>query len=163
MGPTRGFQPTPFRAEGVGLLSLLRFIIRLAEYTGKFEECQTGVIATDSKSILDTLFGIEQSKKVCQAIRKFKEIETLSPDWDIVEELQTTLAVLPGITLRQIKRHQDQKVRYELLAQLNVDVDHLAGKYQQTHGRARTHVLMSPNARSNFVHNDVTITSNIAK
>jgi hypothetical protein len=118
MGPTRGFQPTPYRVEGVGLLSLLRFLTRLAEYTGKFDEW-TGIIATDSKSILDTLFGVEQSKKDCQeAIKKFMEIKTLSPDWEVVVELQAALAILPGITLRLIKGHQDRKTSYERLSVL---------------------------------------------
>ena len=164
MGPTRGFQPTPYRAEGVGLLSLLRFLTRLAEYCGKFDEWH-GIIATDSKSILDTLFGVEQSKNDCQAIKKLNEIETLSPDSDVIVELQAALAALPGITLRHIKGHQDRKTSYDrlsLLAQLNVDADHLAGEYQQTHGCEKPPVLMSPNVRAHFVQEDVNITSNIA-
>jgi hypothetical protein len=38
MGPARGYQPTPYRAKGVGILSLLRFLIRLAEYACKFDQ-----------------------------------------------------------------------------------------------------------------------------
>jgi hypothetical protein len=164
MGPARGYKPTPYRAEGVGMLSLLRFLIRLAEFTCKFDQWH-GIIATDSKSLLDTLFGTALSAQDCQAIKTLQSTDALQADWDVVVEIHRALAVLPGITLRHIKGHQDRKTRYDnltLLAQLNVDVDHLAGEYQQQHGRARPQVLMSPHARAHFVQNDVTITSNFS-
>ncbi len=34
MGPVRGRRPQSFRAEAYGLLSLLRFLIRIKEFTG---------------------------------------------------------------------------------------------------------------------------------
>ncbi|KAI2496026.1 hypothetical protein MHU86_18499 [Fragilaria crotonensis] len=37
MGPARGPRPSSYRAEGYGLLSILRFLIRIAEFTGRVE------------------------------------------------------------------------------------------------------------------------------
>jgi hypothetical protein len=54
MGPASGRKPTSYRAEAYGLLSLLRFLIRLREFSHMHEEW-SGEIATDSKSVLDTL------------------------------------------------------------------------------------------------------------
>jgi hypothetical protein len=77
MGPARGFRPTPFRAEGVGLLALLRFLIRIvAEYTMMHEPWQ-GIFATDSKSLLDTLFGTEDPNTDRQAICNLPALDPL--------------------------------------------------------------------------------------
>jgi hypothetical protein len=50
MGPASGHKPTSYRAEAYGLLSLLRFLIRLREFSHMHEEW-SGEIATDSKSV----------------------------------------------------------------------------------------------------------------
>ena len=55
MGPSRGAVMDSYRAECSGLLSLLRFLIRLADFTTMFEPW-TGVIGTDSQSMLDRVF-----------------------------------------------------------------------------------------------------------
>ena len=38
MGPARGPRPSSYRAKGYGLLSILRFLIRIAEFTGRTHE-----------------------------------------------------------------------------------------------------------------------------
>ena len=54
MGPARGRTIHSYRAEAYGLLSLLRFLVRIKEYTGMHEPW-VGIIATDSKGVIDTL------------------------------------------------------------------------------------------------------------
>lgn len=56
MGPARGPRPTSYRAEGYGILSILRFLIRVAEFSGQVDAWR-GVLVTDSQSVLKTLGG----------------------------------------------------------------------------------------------------------
>ena len=56
MGPSRGQVMDSYRAECSGMLSILRFLIRLSEYTNMVAEWQ-GIIGTDSQSMLDTILG----------------------------------------------------------------------------------------------------------
>jgi hypothetical protein len=56
MGPARGCQVHSYRAKACGILSFLRFLIRIGNLTQIHEQWQ-GILATDSQSVLDTLFG----------------------------------------------------------------------------------------------------------
>ncbi len=57
MGPARGCRVDSYRAESCGMLSVLRFLIRLADYTQRDAQKWCGVVVTDSQSLLDRLFG----------------------------------------------------------------------------------------------------------
>ncbi len=163
-GPVRGLNLTPFRAEGVGLLSLLRFLIRIAEYTMMHEPWQ-GIVATDSKSLLDTLVGKADSSTYQQAHSNLPVLDLLQADWDILVEICHALEKLPGLTFQHIKGHQDRKTQYSrlsLLAQLNVDADRLASDYQEEYGSARPQVLMTPRTRAHVLTTQGTVTSNYA-
>jgi hypothetical protein len=60
MKPARGGGTVlSYRAEAYGMLSLLRFLIRIAEHA-EMSFQWSGVIATDSLSLLDTLFGHDE-------------------------------------------------------------------------------------------------------
>ena len=54
MGPARGRSPLSFRAEAYGLLSFLRFLLRIKEYRGMHNPW-VGILATDGQSVLETL------------------------------------------------------------------------------------------------------------
>lgn len=56
MGPAPGDKPTLYRAKAYGMLSLMRFLIRIAEFTNMQFQWQ-GILGTDSQSLLDTLSG----------------------------------------------------------------------------------------------------------
>ena len=56
MGPSRGWRMDSYRAECSGMLSLLRFLIRLGAYTFHVGSWN-GTIGTDSRSMLEKLFG----------------------------------------------------------------------------------------------------------
>ena len=163
-GPVRGLNLTPFRAEEVGLLSLLRFLIRIAEYTMMHEPWQ-GIVATDSKSLLDTVFGKADSSTYHQAHSNLPVLDPLQADWDILVEICHALEKRPGLTFQHIKGHQDRKTQYSrlsLLAQLNVDADCLASDYQEEYGSARPQVLMTPRTRAHVLTTQGTVTSNYA-
>ena len=64
-----------------------------------------------------------------------------------------------------VKGHQDDRVSYNrlpLMAQLNVDADCLANKFQQEHGAQRPFSLMVPNAGAFLVTENGTLTSNFS-
>jgi exonuclease III len=147
MGPVTGNQLNSYRAEGVGLLALLRFLYRLAKFTGAITESWEGVIATDSLSILQALAGQgavdtedeqpeEQQGAGDTAIYPVR-FDVLKADWDVLIEIQAMTKHFPAVKMMHVKGHQDQDMDYEDLseyAQMNVQADELANQYHQRHG-----------------------------
>ncbi|KAI2495886.1 hypothetical protein MHU86_18627 [Fragilaria crotonensis] len=54
IGPARGATASAFQAEAFGMLAVTRFLVRLGEFTGHFNNWN-GIMATDSQSVLDTI------------------------------------------------------------------------------------------------------------
>lgn len=92
MGPARGGgSVTSYRAEACGMLPNLRFfLIIIAKFTEMQLPYWHGVVATDSQSVLDTLFGHDE---LCRGKGRDKPINLsgsriflnfLSPDWDVL-------------------------------------------------------------------------------
>jgi hypothetical protein len=170
MGPARGSCPTSYRAEACAMLSVLRFLIRLAEYTDMFEQW-TGVLVSDSESVLNTLHGkapLAQATDTRNTVPPTAPIilDVLCPDWDVLIEIQMAMSRLPGVTMQFIKGHQDRTAAYlrlPLLAQLNVDADHMAGLYQDDHGNERPCVIMSPRAGVHLEFPSGTVLSHYAR
>jgi exonuclease III len=167
MGPARGPRPSSYRAEGYGLLSFLLFLRHVAAFTSKHEPW-LGTIGTDSKSLLQTLKGHDRSQPTPQYEFPLRingdsvTLDALSPDWDVLIEIQHALHNLPDIKLQFIKGHQDRKVRFErlsLMAQLNVEADDMATMYQTTYGGDRPFVPMTTRTRAHLVTSRGTITS----
>ena len=165
MGPARGTQVSSYRAEACGMLSILLFLIRIAEYTEMYFPWK-GVIGTDSQSLLDTLHGNDvdpQQTETPMSLDGGKVVlDVLCPDWDILIEIQIALEKLPHVKLEYVKGHQDRTKPYDQLdtmAQLNVDADAKAGQYQDVHGASRPHVLMTAHARAHLCDYQGTITS----
>lgn len=166
-GPARGPRPTPFRAEGYALLSVLLFLNRVKAFTS-MHDSWIEVIATDSKSLLQTLRG---NKKTPNPHRPGEPIQTdcatvtfdvLRPDWDVLIEIQYAMSQLPEVTLQFIRGHQDKNRAFAslpLLAQLNVEADDMASSYQNTHGGERPFILMSPRTRAHLVTKQGTVTA----
>jgi exonuclease III len=168
MGPARGPRPSSYRAEGYGLLSILRFLIRIAEFTGRTEPW-IGVLVTDSQSVLKTLGGGDKefhaTDEPVQIDGNTVVLDVLCPDWDILIEIQHALTQLPELQLKFIKGHQDATVPYAqlpLLARLNVDADAKAGQFQDLHGQDRPIVLLTPRTHALLHILEGTITSSFA-
>jgi hypothetical protein len=114
----------------------------------------TGRIVTDSHSVLKTLCGgdIDPQEEGDPINIDGDEVvlNVLCPHWDILFEIQHALKQLPGLTLKYIKAHQDEKIpnaQLPLYAQLNVDADSLANEFQDHHGCHRPTILMMPHTR----------------
>ena len=160
MGPSRGAVMDSYRAECSGLLSILRFLIRLAESSDMFEDW-SGVIGTNSQSMLDRLFCKPVLAHTTQP-PTLTALDSLFPEWDLLVEIQSSLRILFGVSVVYVQAHQDDKRPVDqlpLMAQLNVEADALATQYQQQHGYHRPQVLMSPSAGVHLVSASGTITS----
>ena len=167
MGPARGATASAFRAEAFGMLAVTLFLARLGDFTGHFDDWN-GVIATDSQSVLDTIQqSIEVPNPTSQESMRlyqgeWKTLDVMSADWDVLIELQESLKKLPGMKLQHVRGHQDLHTPYRnlsLLAQLNVDADHQASKYQCIHGAIRPYVFLMPHTRVHILTQAGTITS----
>ena len=104
MGPSRGAVMDSYRAECSGLLSILRFLIRLSEFSDMFEEWR-GAIGTDSQSMLDRLFCKPTSVNSDQQ-RFYADLDPLLPERDLLVEIQNSLRILPGVSVVYVKGHK---------------------------------------------------------
>jgi hypothetical protein len=129
----------------------------------------TGVLATDSQSVLKTLGGGD--KKILAADEPVRidgtavVLDVLCPEWDILIEIQGALEQMPGLRLKFIKVHQDDTLPYAqlpLMARFNVDADTLAGQFQDHLGQDRPIVFLTTRARVLLHLIDDTVTSSIA-
>ena len=170
-GPARGYRPTSYRAEGYGLLSVLRFITRIQEYCQISAETTLGqwTVTSDNSSLVEVINRIadvskpvelhdwthwdmdqadidEGDKIMTNSFDNGHPNSTLEPDWDVLHEIKWTFhKQLKGGTLIHTKGHQDDKHKYDklpLLAQLNVDADRLAGQYQDRYGAGPSHCAL---------------------
>jgi hypothetical protein len=165
MGPSRGQVMDSYRAECCGMLSILRFLIRLSEYTNMVAEWQ-GIIGTDSQSMLDTILGRDQARPAASEPTPLPTqqvpLDPLIPEWDLLVEIRLALRQLPFVKLVHVKGHQDKHKAYNRLslrAQLNVDADDLASKYQQEFGRAHPFALMTSRTGGFLIYSEGTRTS----
>ena len=169
MGPVRGRVLHSYRAEATGLLSVLRFLIRLREFTFMHEQWE-GIVATDSESLLNTLSGgaMKHLRQDAPLDLDFNQVilDVLIPEWDILIEIQKSIKLLPRVRLEYTPGHQDRLRLYEtlpLLGQLNADADRIASEYQEEFSSRTPFTLMSPNTRAHLVFSDGTVTSRFAE
>jgi hypothetical protein len=162
MGPARGSRPNSYRSEGYGMLALLSFLKRLQEFTYLHEPLH-GIIATDSKSLVDTIRGPHRVQIGPSPANVYhRPLDPLSPEWDVIFGIQSLLREMPGLNLQHIKGHQDREHdfhRLPLLAQLNIEADALANRYQRDHGLFQPEVLLTQWAGAHLVLPSGTITS----
>jgi len=130
-GPAYGHKISSYRAEGYGLLSVLRFIILMRiEYTITVPWEVT--ILCDNESM------VKNCKKHQDPTTVYPN-STLGSDWDIIVEIWQALKELGPLCkpiFKHVKGHQDRSTPYPALslsAQLNVDADHLADNFMATH------------------------------
>jgi hypothetical protein len=96
-----------YRAECSGMLSILRFLTRLAEFTA-MDGTWTGIIGTHSQSMLDTIFGrgddnSPAAKEPMSLQPDVAPLNPLIPEWDLLVEIRnSTLLQLPHVKLAGI-------------------------------------------------------------
>lgn len=74
-------------------------------------------------------------------------LDPLIPAWDIISGIQNLLQEMPDITLQHVKGHQDRDTQYccltLVLAQLKVNADAQASRYQRVLGSFQPEVLLT--------------------
>ena len=165
MGPAPGSKPTSNRAEAYGMLSIMRFFIRIAEYTDMHRSWR-GTIGTDSQSLLDTLSGKDvdpQAEDTPVSLHGSKVVlDVLCPEWDILIEIQKSMEQLPNVNLEYVQGHQDRDKPYHTLytmSQLIVDADRKAAQFQDEHGAYRGIVPLTPGGSVRLLGPHGTITT----
>jgi len=129
-GPAYEAHSNSCRAEGYGILSVMRFVFQVQSFiTGTMNESW---LCCDNKSMV-------ASNQEVLAEWKRTPNSTQASDYDVLAEIWATRDLLPATAcsaVLHIKGHQDKKTAYEQLplpAQLNVDANKLAGDYMAAH------------------------------
>jgi hypothetical protein len=79
MGPARCAKFDSYRAECTGMLSILRFLIRIAMFTN-MEDPWRGLIGTDSQSMLDSLYEAGEA----HTRKQLATLDVLDVEWDLL-------------------------------------------------------------------------------
>ncbi|KAI2511241.1 hypothetical protein MHU86_3207 [Fragilaria crotonensis] len=120
MGPAPGANPNSYRSEAYGMLAMLCFLKRLAEFTYQHEPW-CGTLATDSLSLVETVLGIKRKPSVMEAAVSEPEpvqlpLDPLSPEWDLIVNIRRLLCEMPGLSLEHVRGHQDRRGTYQRLS-----------------------------------------------
>lgn len=113
-----------FHAEAHGLLSALRFLLRLSEFIAT--SLPPTVPHTDSLSFITVIEMMEEWPT-------YYPNATLCPELNILQAIVTTKKQLKVISLSHVKGHQNRTpyiIPLSLAALLNIKADHLAGSAQ---------------------------------
>ena len=128
-GPVYGYKISSYRAEAYGVLSSLRFLIRLKEYYG-METIKVHRQFCDNEGVI----------KSVRKMRKYKGYypnDTLDADWDVLQAIKEAMAHFNDhFSVSWVKGHQDDHKKFEdlsLEAQVNVMADELAEDYRLCH------------------------------
>ncbi len=120
------------------MLSILRFLIRVGEYAFRVGNW-IGTIGTDSRSMLEKLFRNKNVREgTTLAATALAELDVMTAEWDLLQEIQLALRLLPYVKLKYVKGHQDAHRAYgrlSLIAQLNVDADDKLGSTKRVTGK----------------------------
>ena len=126
-GPCFGLDPTSYRAEGYGLLSVCRLLYHMRNHYQL--NLESHFVYCDNESI------VKKAQKPPTNLDSIFPNETLAAEWDLLIEIWRSLEIFDSEmhpTFTHIKGHQDAKKPYhklDLPAQLNVDADQLASEY----------------------------------
>jgi exonuclease III len=161
-GPVFGSQPSSYRAEGYGMLAVLRFLKHLSVFYGN--PLNSGFTHYIDNDALVTNVNILENMRGGPVDMDSGALEhPLRSDWDVLNEIRYTLGELPqNRTFKWVKGHQDRERSYDQLsldAQLNVDADRLAGDYQQRKGAPHPEVPRFPHNPAQLVLSGQTITA----
>ena len=117
--------PTPHRAEGWGVLSSVRYLYQVIQFTErKYPEHTTIEIYSDNSTLIQRL----QDR---QLYRRCYANTTLTRDWDIAEQVYETILLLHNckVNYKWVRGHQDRRiplVNLTVESQFNVHADRLA-------------------------------------
>ena len=158
MGPAQGMAPSSYRAEGYGMLAILRFLVRLCEFSGSPPLC--------TAMFCDHLALVNKIVKRIRCTHWYPN-ETITSNWDIIQAIVYTLQTFPKCPeIKHVMGHQDNHTTYDQLpleAQLNVDADAAATKFQDSYGSRRWQVPRICGNRAQLYLSNKTVTHHYVK
>jgi hypothetical protein len=151
------------------MLSIFCFLQPLAAFMGSPLEWK-GIVGSDSQSLPDTLHlrpekdisTVPETRPTLKQIKLFS-FDPLLPERDANRGIQVVAQEMSGLRQQYVAGHQDWQTpihKLSLLAQLNVEADALATKYQTEHGSHELKVLLTDWAGVHLNLPSGTITSN---
>ena len=103
--PVFGHFPSFFHAKAYGLLSYLRFLYRVSQYTQPHLPKQN-IIYTDSASLIEKLVEIRKWPY-------FFPNTTMDLDWDVLQQIISSLHLFPSLPeIHFVQGHQDDNRPY---------------------------------------------------
>ena len=122
-GPVYGYNPSSFKGEAFGAFAVTRIIYHLVQTFGHIDK--------PISHHMDNMGVITRLDEINNRIHSLPQ-DCFKAEWDVLVEIKATKLSL-GVKLitTHKKRHQDKHKKYEelpLMAQLNVDADHLASQ-----------------------------------
>ena len=157
-GPVFGYAISSYRAEAFGMLSLLRFLMRMTEmHQTVAKRAKPPYLVCDNQSLV-------------RSVTRMTEFPTIFPnttmeaEWDCLAQIVQAVKSLGEVapTIDHIAGHQDEETPYEQLsipAQLNCDADQLANAYLQDNPvMEHTHSTIFPAGECVLQLNQGTIT-----
>ena len=125
-GPVFGYKPSSYRAEGYGILAVLRLIIRVFQFTN-IDLPHEVHLYTDSQSMIKSIASYREQ------LPPFPN-KTLEAEWDILQCISHCMDEFPVEPhLHYVRAHQNKDKSYDSLSlegQLNEDADRRAAQYQ---------------------------------
>ena len=130
-GPVQSQRISSYRAEAYGVLSVLRFLVRLRAFHIPEDmhnrDFSIHTLRCDNEGLTIKINRIKEYQKIYPN-------STLDSEWDILAEIRTTILQLGAVapTVEHILGHQDKDKPYQELplpAQLNCDADKMAADF----------------------------------
>ena len=149
---------TSFRAEAVGVWSILLFVIKAHRHFNLSPNNKVS-IHCDNKALVNMIDHLLQRERP-----QFPN-DTLKTDWDIINEI-VSLMKSSKQRITWIKGHQDEGKRVDELslpAQLNCEADALANEIQQHPFDWEINSLPPPHNPIQVHHHQKTITSHLKR
>ena len=107
-GPAPGAKPTSYRAEGIGILSVLRCFLHLQQL---YNISISGTLLCDNKSMLDRT-------RAHADLKQSNPNSTLESEWDVIAEIWSTIlagSFAGNLSFVHIKGHADKHKKYDKL------------------------------------------------
>jgi hypothetical protein len=117
-GLVRGSRISSYRAEGYGILAVVRFFHGLQEHTQSPERMDAVRIVCDNVSMVHNVYKLlprqDDPDHNCNA-GKHPTLEPLQPEWDVLNEIWHTVKSWIGLRIAHVKGHQGNNTPVELL------------------------------------------------
>jgi hypothetical protein len=156
-GLVYGNDPSSFRSEATGRLTMLLFLMHIRHYFDVQLECHINLY-TDNKGLVDVL--PQMTNPFQSSLASFRA------DWNLLQAIASTLKPISSTPLQvhHVKGHQDRTREVSTLslpAQLNVEADGLATEFNAPLTSPLLEIPFDPMTKIQLVVGHKTVTSHL--